>query len=112
MLREKIGDCLGIAVYLAEQGSRRGLSMRVVFGLVVAPPYSTPHFWAEVRVDQRWVPVDPGLIQGLVSWGILAPGWPIHRSPGAMLSTLTSRHGFAVSHRGIAAPVSFRTRLL
>jgi hypothetical protein len=111
MLREKIGDCLGIARYLAEQGSRRGLRTRAVFGLIVAPPYATPHFWAEVAVDGRWVPADPGLIQGMVSWGVLPPGWPAHKSPGAFLIPLTSRHGFAMSHRGVAATVSLRTRV-
>ena len=111
MLREKIGDCLGIARYLAEHGAQRGLPTRTVFGLIVAPPYSTPHFWAEVAVEGRWVPVDPGLIQGMASWGILPPGWPLDQSPGALLSGLTSRHGFAVSHRGIAATVSFPTRV-
>lgn len=111
MLREGIGDCLGIARYLTERGRTRGLRMRAVFGLIVAPPYATPHFWAEVAVGDRWVPADPGLVQGMTSWGLLAPGWPADRSPGAFLAPLTSRHGFAVSHRGVAATVSFRTRL-
>jgi hypothetical protein len=111
MRAAKIGDCLGIARYLAEQGARRGLRTRMVFGLIVAPPFSTPHFWAEVAVDGRWVPADPGLIRFMVSTRLLPAGWPADRSPGAFLTALTSRHGFAVSHRGIAATVSFRTRV-
>jgi len=110
MLRERIGDCVGIARYLAAAGARRGLRTRMVFGLIVAPPYSTPHFWAEVHTGGRWTPADPGLIQGMTSWGLLPPGWPAHRSPGAFLVPLTTRHGFTASHRGLAATVSFPTR--
>jgi hypothetical protein len=110
MLREKIGDCVGIARYLAVQGARRGLRTRTVFGLIVAPPYSTPHFWVEAHIRGRWVPADPGLIQGMTSWGLLSSGWPADRSPGAFLVPVTTRHGFAASHRGVAATVSFPTR--
>jgi hypothetical protein len=109
MFTAQIGDCLGIARYLAAEGARRGLQTRAVFGLIVAPPYATPHFWAEVAMDGRWVPADPGLIQGMVDWGALPRGWPPDRSPGAFLVPLTHRHGFAVSHEGVSAAVSFRT---
>ncbi|MDT0266589.1 transglutaminase domain-containing protein [Streptomyces sp. DSM 44915] len=111
MLSARIGDCLGFARYLVEHGARRGLPMRMAFGLIVAPPYSTPHYWAEVRLDGRWVPVDPGLVRGMAAWGALAEEWPAHRSPGALLVNLTTRHGLLVSHGGVHPPVSFRTRL-
>lgn len=112
MLEQRIGDCLGIARFLADRGTRRGQRMRSVFGLIVSPPYSAPHYWAEVDVDGRWVPVDPGLLQGLAAWGVLGPGWPAHRSPGAFLVALTDRCGIAVSDRGLpAVEVAFRTRV-
>ncbi|MEV6927329.1 transglutaminase domain-containing protein [Dactylosporangium sp. NPDC051485] len=114
MLEQRIGDCLGFARFLTDRGNRRGLRMRCVFGLIVSPPYSAQHFWAEVDVAGRWVPVDPGLLRGLAVWGVLDPGWPEHRSPGAILAGLSDRNGIVVSDHGVPVPpqvVAFRTRV-
>lgn len=108
--RTGIGDCPGIARLIAEEGRRRGLVTRVVFGLIVAPPYSMPHFWPEIKVSGRWVPCDPGLITGLVRWGVIRPrSWPTHRSTGGFLVGLSPVFGRPAQHRGLTASVSYRT---
>ncbi|MEQ4305104.1 transglutaminase domain-containing protein [Plantactinospora sp. B6F1] len=112
LLGQGFGDCAATARLLVERGVRRGLTMRPVFGLIVAPPYSAPHFWAEVLVDGRWVPADPGIIRGLIRWDLLDPAWPVYRSPGAFLARLSTRHAFIASHEGVAADVAVRTRQL
>jgi hypothetical protein len=111
MMRERIADCAAFARHLVERGRERGLRMRPVLGLIVAAPYSTPHFWAEVEVAGRWVPADPGLVRGLRQWGVLDFDWPADRSPGALLARLSTQHSFLASHRGVAAHVAFPTRL-
>jgi hypothetical protein len=112
-LASGIGDCASIARLLTERGRARGLAVRLRYGLVVAPPYSTQHFWAEFLVEDRWVPYQPGLVNALIRWGVVAPdGWPAHRSPGAILVGLSSRVARAASHDGFNVCLSFPTRLI
>jgi hypothetical protein len=110
LVRQRIGDCAAFTRYLVSEGTRRGLRMRAVLGLIVAAPYSTPHYWAEVCVDDRWVPVDPGLIRGMAQWGVLPEGWSPERSPGAFLARLSTRHAYIALHAGMPTAVVFPTR--
>ncbi|MEU4792130.1 transglutaminase domain-containing protein [Micromonospora tulbaghiae] len=111
MWRNRIGDCAAISAWLVRAGRRRGLIMRPSYGLIVSPPFSTPHFWAEALVDDRWVPCDPGLIEGLERWGVNQPGsWTPDRSPGALLARLSGRCTYAASHGPFAVSATFRTR--
>jgi hypothetical protein len=113
MLRTGIGDCAGMARFLTERGRTAGLAVRFRYGLLVAPPYSMPHCWAEFRINDRWVPYDPGLVNALVRWGVLEGDlWPMHRSPGAVLAGLSSRFTRVGTHRGFNAYVAFPTRLI
>ncbi|MGW0615241.1 transglutaminase domain-containing protein [Streptomyces sp. NPDC002788] len=110
MWRTRMSDCGGAAAWLVHEGSRRGLETRFSFGLLVAAPYSTPHCWAEFRVDGVWVPVDPLLVQALNQWGGLDPGaFPPDDTPGALFHRLTDRFTKVVSHGGIWAQVSLPT---
>ncbi|MEU1763136.1 transglutaminase domain-containing protein [Micromonospora sp. NPDC005652] len=113
MLSTGIGDCAGMARLLTERAKTAGLAARLRYGLLVAPPYSMPHFWAEFHLDDRWVPYDPGLVNALVRWGVLnGDQWPMHRSPGAVLAGLSSRFTRVGTDRGFNAYVAFPTRLI
>ncbi|MGC4897470.1 hypothetical protein [Micromonospora sp. DT31] len=105
-----IADCAGIARLLARGAAERGWRSRIRYGLIVAPPFSMPHFWAEFRIDDRWVPCDPGLINGMVRWGVLPAGrWTPDRSLGGLLAGISSHYRMATLHNGFPLDCSFPT---
>jgi hypothetical protein len=88
--RTRLANCRSTAGLLVEEAPRLGVEARLVHGLLLAPPYSTPHNWAEVRTDDGWVALDPLLLGLLARFAGLDPGaWPPQRSPGAILLSLT-----------------------
>jgi hypothetical protein len=107
-------DCATFAQLFTEEGIRRGLSMRVSSGPLIAPPLAVRHIWAEVEVDGVWVPTDPLLINTLVSRGRLDPeSWPAHRSPGATFYPLPrASQPITCTHRGEPVNMIFRSRLV
>ncbi|MBF9132810.1 hypothetical protein I0C86_28205 [Plantactinospora sp. S1510] len=105
-----VADCAGIARLLANGAMERGWQSRVRYGLIVAPPFSMPHFWAEFRIDGQWVPCDPGLINGMVRWGVLPAGrWTPDRSLGGLLAGISSHYRMAALHNGFPIDSSFPT---
>jgi hypothetical protein len=107
LLANRIADCGGVARYLVDEGTRRGLRARFSFGLLVTVPYSTPHCWAEFEVDGRWTPVDPLLLGMLGRLGLTEQ--PQVHSTGAVVSRLTGRFTKLASHAGVFAPLSLPT---
>jgi hypothetical protein len=105
-----LGDCAVVAEMLVERGHACGVPMRLSYGLMLAPPFSLPHVWAEVRVDEVWVPVDPLLINALVSWKQLDGGqWPAYRSPGGALCRLGGlQQDFLGMHNNAEVEITFR----
>lgn len=88
--RTRLANCRSTAGLLVEQAPRLGVEARLAHGLLLAPPYSTPHNWAEVRTDGGWVALDPLLLGLLARFaGLDARAWPPERSPGAILLGLT-----------------------
>lgn len=82
-------DCFTAACLLVEAWCAAGLDARLGSGMLVSVPYSTPHTWAEIRVGERWVPVDPLMISVMRDYGGLdAERWPLHRSLGPMVLRL------------------------
>jgi len=111
--RTRMADCGGATAQLVEEGARRGLETRFAFGLLVAKPYSTPHCWAEFRVDGRWTAADPLLIRALTTWAGLDPAaWPPHRSPGGVMLRLTDHFTKIAAHQGMWSPISLHTEYL
>jgi hypothetical protein len=104
-----LGDCGSVAKLLVTEGRRRRLPVRFAFGLLVAKPYSTPHCWAELAVDGRWVPVDPLLVDTLRRLGALPEEWTPDRSVGGLVARLGGRFTRVVEHGGIWAPLSLPT---
>ncbi len=108
--RTGLSDCGGVAVLLVDDARRSGVPVRFSFGLLVARPYSTPHCWAELLIDDEWVPVDPLLVRALVQWGGLdARRWAPDRSPGALFRRLGDEFCCLAAHRGAWADVSLPT---
>lgn len=84
IVANRFAECGGCAKWLKTEAGRRGLPARQFFGLLLAKPYSTPHFWTAFQVGNQWVPVDPLLIKLLrQTANLLSADWPLHRSPGA-----------------------------
>jgi hypothetical protein len=89
--RTRLANCRSTAGLLVEEAPRLGVEARLAHGLLLAPPYSTPHNWAEVRTDDGWVALDPLLLGLLARFaGLDAAAWPPERSPGAILLRLTA----------------------
>lgn len=105
--RTRLANCLSTAQLLVAEAPRLGIEARLAHGLLLAPPYSTPHNWAEVRTgDDEWVPVDPLLLGLLARFADLdAEAWPPARSPGAILLRLTEPGTPLVSAAGTGAPL-------
>jgi hypothetical protein len=88
--RTRLANCRSTAGLLVEEAPRLGVEARLAHGLLLAPPYSTPHNWAEVRTDDGWVALDPLLLGLLARFaGLDAAAWPPQRSPGAILLRLS-----------------------
>lgn len=60
------GDCTEHAVLLAALTRARGIPSRVAIGLVYMPSHQAfgYHMWNEVRIKERWIPIDATLARG------------------------------------------------
>jgi Transglutaminase-like superfamily len=104
--RTRIANCRAAAGLLVEEASALGVEARLAYGLLLAPPYSTPHNWAEVRTDDGWVALDPLLIALLTRFaGLDATAWPPQRSPGAILLRLADAGTPLVVDAGSGTPL-------
>jgi hypothetical protein len=109
----RLSDCGNAALLLSMECARLGIASRMAYGLLLATPLSTPHSWVEIRVGDRWVPVDPLLIGLLARYTTLdASVWPPTRSPGAVLLRLADRETAIVLADGCPLQASFLTRIL
>lgn len=68
-----IADCGGSSTLMLAGAKRLGYQARRSFGLIVAEPFSTPHHWAEIRLDGAWVPLDPMTLKVLARWAPSVP---------------------------------------
>lgn len=106
--RTRLADCGGAAAVLIEEAAALGIPGRRRFGLLLAEPYATPHFWSEVLIEDTWVAVDPLLVSMLTRWGGLDPAtWPPERSPALILLPLAADRPPVVRHKGVPAPSSY-----
>lgn len=60
-VRDRRGSCVAYAVLTASLARALGIPARVVLGYVYVDNVFGGHAWSEVRVGQRWVPVDAAL---------------------------------------------------
>jgi hypothetical protein len=104
--RTRLANCRSAAGLLVEEAPRLGVEARLAHGLLLAPPYSTPHNWAEVRTAEGWVALDPLLLSLLACFaGLDAVAWPPQRSPGAILLRLTEPGTSLVCAADTGAPL-------
>jgi hypothetical protein len=104
-------DCYSASEMLVRHGMAKGIEIRSAYGLILAPPFCAPHYWAEVMVADRWVPIDPLMIGAMLSWGALKhPPWHIYRSPGSALVRLHSEWKDLSVHNCASARLSFPVR--
>ena len=93
--RTGLAECGGAAKLLVRAAREEGFEARHAFGLILAQPYATPHFWTEFHIDGRWIAVDPLLIRVLrATCGLDAARWHEHRSPGGALLRLSEVAGY------------------
>ena len=104
--RTRLANCRSTAGLLVEEAPALGVEARLAHGLLLAPPYSTPHNWAEVRTDDGWLALDPLLLGLLARFaGLDADAWPPQRSPGAILLRLTDPGTPLVTDAATGAPL-------
>lgn len=89
LIEHGISECGGASKLLVGAAREAGMKARQCFGILIAAPYSTGHFWAEIKAGNSWVAIDPLLIKLLHQTTRLNPDkWPLHRSPGAAFHRL------------------------
>ncbi len=87
--RSRICECGGASKRMIFQAWKHGIEARQCFGLLVAAPFSTGHYWAEFNLDGEWIAFDPLLLSVLSeSCGLDRQAWPSHRSSSAILHRL------------------------
>lgn len=132
--RTKMCECGGASKFIFLEARNKGLEVRHQFGLLVAKPFSTAHFWVEFLVDDTWVPADPLLLKVLsMSTGLNTLLWTFSRSPGGAFIPLTTVIGYrksfgrpilkfleektnlinpAATQNGLEVPISFPTNFV
>lgn len=104
--RTRLANCRSTAGLLVDAAPALGVEARLAHGLLLAPPYSTPHNWAEVRTDDGWAALDPLLLGLLTRFAELdASAWPPARSPAAILLRLTEPGTPLVTDAATGAPL-------
>jgi len=108
MRKHGLANCLGMSRILAAEGRHRGLQARSVFGFLTSPPYGSVHYWAEVRIEGRWIPIDPLMVSTLTNWNILDSAiWTPYHSLGGILCRLGCIRRPLVMHEGKEVAASF-----
>ncbi|WP_210828101.1 hypothetical protein [Micromonospora sp. C95] len=104
-------DCVGVSELVAQRAAGVGAVARRSFGVIAAPPYANLHYWAELLVDDRWVPVDPVLVGAMTCWGVLdAATWPPYRSIGPLVVRVADDQVLLATHNGGDVQVALPSR--
>jgi hypothetical protein len=108
-----LADCDSVAQLALAACTRAGYQARAAYGLLIAFPFSLPHSWVEVRVEDRWTPFDPVTATAIREFaGEQAPTITGSSSLGAMLLRIADRPVPLTSVDGVALDASFPTRRL
>ncbi|MBV8086643.1 MAG: transglutaminase domain-containing protein [Chloroflexi bacterium] len=106
--RNHILDCTTASLLLLEECQAAGIEARRRFGVLLAEPAGTLHFWTEVCVEGVWTPFDPLILRTLQRHAGLDPvEWPIDRSDGGLLMPLADDLCPVLLDGGEERPVSF-----
>jgi hypothetical protein len=105
-----LADCGGSSMLLLDGAQRLGIPVRLSFGLLLAVPFATPHFWAEIRHLGRWIPLDPLLVAAMRRWSASVPAdVAVHCPPVGMLARVGDAYRPLADHDGLPARLSFVT---
>jgi transglutaminase-like putative cysteine protease len=113
--RTGLADCVTAAKLVTEGCERAGFPARVARGLMITLPFSAEHSWAEVLIDECWVPFDPLIIQTMIRFGGLpASHWPRSRPlPTSLSRFFLSDEAAPLVHRdGEQIATTFLTQIL
>ncbi len=92
----KMSECGGASKLLLLKAKEKKIQARQRFGLLMAQPYSTGHYWVEFLVEDTWVPADPLLLKVILMTTTLdAEKWTYDKSPGAVFLPLTTVNGYS-----------------
>jgi hypothetical protein len=110
--RTRLASCASAAHLLVEECARVDIEARMTFGLLLGCPFATPRHWAEIHVDDLWVPADPLLLGTLATYaGLDSQAWPATRCPGAILVRLADEQVPILTAEGRPVAGSFVTEL-
>jgi hypothetical protein len=105
-----LGDCGGSSMLLLDGARRLGHDVRLSFGLLLAVPFASPHFWAEVHHDGAWIPFDPLLMAAMRRWSGSMPTDAVPHTPaGGILARVAGDFLPLADHDGVPARLSFVT---
>lgn len=95
MRDHRIAECGGFSKLIVEQAKAEGIEARHVFGLLASQPYGTGHYWAEFKVGDEWVAIDPLMIMLLQRHaGLPKDQWPLYRPLAGTLLPLSVIEGY------------------
>ena len=67
IIRNRRGTCVGYATLLASLARAAGLPSRIVMGYIYALGMFGGHAWAEVKLGDKWVPLDAAVVNAGVA---------------------------------------------
>ncbi len=106
-----LSDCATAARLLVAEWEAAGFEGRVVEGLLLSEPYSTPHCWPELRIAADWVAADPLMLAVMHRAGALEEGrWPVEQSIGPAALPLPGVAAALVAE-GLDVETTFMTSL-
>jgi hypothetical protein len=82
-LREtRLAHCQSAALYLIEVAAKQGIDAQFCTGLFISTPFTVPHVWLEIRIDDEWKQADPFFLNTLAQWEVVDPDdWSLSQSP-------------------------------
>ncbi|WP_431936225.1 hypothetical protein [Micromonospora sp. RP3T] len=108
-----LADCAGLTELVVQEATAREIPVRKSFGLIVVPPFAVKHFWAELRTEDVWVPVDPVLVQAMTRWRVLDPAdWDPYRSIGPIVTRIAAEEVPLARHDDVSVPYTIPSRIL
>ncbi len=108
-----LANCRGVSQILLAEGAKRGIPVRLAWGLLMPPPFAMTHQWAEIDVDGQPIPIDPLVINAMLRWNVLdARRWTPGRSLGGVLCRLSPDPVSVVTHNRRHVTASFPVRHL